>query len=311
MPSEPNAVFSSGMFGRDTDATRRQWPSIVASVGIAPSLFQGPLPRKSPENRRFRLPRYRGQLIGCCVGENTTSMCETLLRMPEPREADSKPLDGTGLSPLWVYWLARKWSRDHGVNLGGEGAIVSHAIQALNADGVVGWDRWPATDDAYRQYSDRIRPGQDIESEADSHPVKEMAILDSWDAILHYLAGGFTVSIGVPIPAGITQTNDDGMFRWSGRTIGGHCMELLDYDMDSDRVWLGNSWANARWGARSDDPAYQGKCQGHSNIGQCSLTDLEKVFHPSLMANGTSEAVVTNNVVGWRPKYWRQFIEVI
>lgn len=311
MPSDPKAFNSANLLGRDTKATMKSWDATVARVGVAPTIARGPLPGKSPENRRFRLPRYRGQLIGCCVGENTSSTIETLLRMPAGRTPDSRPAEGVALSPLWVYWLARKYSAARGMPIRGEGAIVSHAIEALSessGDGVVRYDLWPATDDAYRKYSDRIRPSAEIQSEADAHPVKEKAILDSWSKCLEFLGEGFTLSIGIPIPQGIMETDDEGAFRLRGGIVGGHCMEWLDYDTDADLVWLGNSWANARWGAKSDDPVWQGPCQGYTNIGHCSMTDFEKVFSPAKMRGGESEAVVANNVVGWSSKLdWSQY----
>lgn len=309
MPSDPGLFKSVNLLGRDTRATVRAWDATVARVGIAPTIARGPLPRKSPDNRRFRLPRYRGQLIGCCVGENTSSTVETLLRMPPDRTPDSEPLEGKALSPLFVYWLARKYSAAHGMPIRGEGAIVSHAIEALGEDGVVPYEMWAATDEAYRKYSDRIDPGQSVLTEADAHPVKEKAILDSWQKMLEFMGEGFTLSIGIPIPQGLTETDDDGLFHLRGRTVGGHCMEFLDYDLDADTAWLGNSWANARWGAKSDDPIWQkDRMAGYTNIGHCSLTDLEKVFSAANMRRGESEAVVANNVVGWAPKVdWSQY----
>src|SRR5262249_55426142 len=155
-----------------------RWPRICASMPVAPRLLQGPLPRKSPENRRFRNPRYRGQLIGCCVGENITAMIETLLRMPAGRAPDGQPLPPTDLSPLLTYYLARK----HGGMPGGdEGAILSDAIKALavESQGVCAWDLWPATDDGYLAYSDR-HPVQAALEECHEHTVKQYAILTDW-----------------------------------------------------------------------------------------------------------------------------------
>lgn len=303
------AAIPDYLLGRDTDATVASWDATVARIGVAPTIARGPLPRKSPDNRKFRLPRYRGQLIGCCVGENTSSTVETLLRMPANRTPDSKPLEGEALSPLWVYWLARKYSAAHGMPIRGEGAIVSHAVEALAEDGVVRYEKWTATDDDYRRYSDRIKPGDELIAEADAHPVKEKALLDSWPKMLEFLAEGFTISIGIPIPEGFSQTDDSGLFHLRGGNIGGHCIELLDYDMDADDAWIGNSWANVRWGAKSDDPAYQrDRMAGRTNIGHCSLTDLARLFSDANMRRGVSEAVVINNVVGWEPKIdWSQY----
>lgn len=306
MPSDPGLIRTPGRIA----PTPREWDRIVGRVGYAPTILRGEIPRRSPDNRAFANKRYRGQLIGDCVGENVTQMTEALLRMPADRRADSAPLPAKSLSPLLTYWLARKYARDKGINLGGEGAIVSHAIEAIDALGVASYDLYPATPENYRGYSDRRPPPAAATEEAARHSIKEKAVLDTPEKMLTFLGGGFVLAVGAAFPHGMLQTDDTGYFAMRGANDVGHCVCVYDYDLDANKVWIGNSWANARWGARTDDPEYPPECQGHSNIGWTQLDAFLRWFTPRMMQSGQSEAVVANDVEGWAPKV-RSFVEVL
>lgn len=283
--------------GRNTDATIRHWDQIAATVRPAPTLFRGPLPRQGPPLHKFRYPRYRGQLIGCCVGESGAAICETTVQTPDPLTPESLP---TGFevtfSPLWVYYIARKWSADHGIPsiYNGEGAIVSHALEAVKETGVVAYADWPATEETYRSYRDRVPSGA---GQAERHrPVGDVRRLTSADQILEYLAAGYSVWIGIPWRDGGAPrgTSPFGLprFNWAGRVVGGHAVELLGYDLDADLVVVGNSWMNAGWG------------DGRTGSAVCAWSDLARdVFTSRRMSDGTSEAVVVTELDGdWRPK---------
>lgn len=266
-----------------------QWERIVATVRVAPRLLRGELPRKSPELWKFRNPRYRGQLIGCCVGESGAAMAETTIRTPEPLEPSSQPRTAFDLSPLWVYWIARRKSAELGARdiYNGEGAIVTHALEAVIEHGFIPFSAWPATDQTYRSYSDR-RPHPGAEQAPRHKPLKDMRRLESPDQVLEYLAGGYSVWIGVPWGAG--NPDGSGNFRWAeGR--GGHAVELLGYDLDADRVCVGNSWDNGKWGHQPGGYAF------------CKWSALARTLSTAKLANGTSEAVVVAEVEGnWAPK---------
>ena len=266
------------------------WERILADVPEAPALFTaGTLPRKSPELWRYRNPRYRGQLIGCCVGESGAAMAETSIRTPEPLAPTSEPCPAYDLSPLWVYWIARRKSVELGVRsiLNGEGAIVSHALQAVIEQGFIAYEAWPATERTYREYADRA-PYPGAEHAPRHKPIKDARRLTSPDQILEYMAGGYSVWIGVPWGAGNPDRSH--YFAWAeGR--GGHAVELLGYDLDADRVCIGNSWDNVRWGHQPGGYAFT------------SWAALARTLAERRLATGVAEAVVVKEVEGpWAPK---------
>ena len=80
-----------------------------------------------------------------------------------------------------------------------------------------------------------------------------------------------------------------------GFGVGGHAVELLDYDLDAVRVWIGNSWVNARWGLQP------------GGIGYTSWSDLARDLSDSALDSGRSEACVVTDLNGWQPKVldWR------
>src|SRR5690606_12634313 len=86
-----------------------------------------------------------------CVGESGAASGETTVQTPDPLRPDSKP---TGLavafSSLWIYYLARQETAKYDRSiLRGEGAIVSDALKAVQAEGLIALDAWPDDDAAY------------------------------------------------------------------------------------------------------------------------------------------------------------------
>jgi hypothetical protein len=281
--------------GRDTQATIGAWPSIKAGIPALPRLaFGEPAPR-SPELWRYRNPRKREQLIGCCVGEATASMLETTIRTPNST-TDTKPRLPINLSALWCYGAARNYSRSKGIEFGrGEGAIVSHAVLALQSRGALEWANWPSSEANYKAAA-----GAGIEREFARksgqfntlRPVQKAAILTSWDSILSTLAAGYSVAIGVPWPKSALTTQSTGRFDWrpSLGVVGGHAVELLGYDLGQARVWIGNSWPN--WGSHQ-----------MPNVGFTPLRNFAETFSPQAMRSGEAEAVVVAEVDGpWSAK---------
>jgi hypothetical protein len=297
--------------GRATVETVKHWSKIRKAIGVAPSPKLGEPPARSPGNVQYRLKRYRAQLFGCCVGENTAQAAECLLRMPPARLEGDHPLEPRALSPFVPYYLGRKYSRAQGVRLPAEGAIVSHAALALSepAAGFTPYDLWPATPTAYREYSDRRKPPTGALEAGAAHTIREKAIVPDAQACLRWLAMGFPLVIGADWPEGILTTRDDGYFDCSGGPGPiGHCVTWYDYDTPNDVAVIGNSWANARWGRLTRDPEMPPECEGYDNIGWCRLSHLLALFTQELMASGQSEAVVINTVEGWEPRV-RSFAE--
>jgi hypothetical protein len=271
---------------------------IKESVKVAPPLFRGELPRKSLDLVKWRNPRYRGQLIGCCVGMSGAAMAETCVRTPEPLTEASPPRDAYDFSDLWVYYIARQKTAELGGSsiFSGEGAIVTHALQAVQERGFLPYDQWPSTDANYRNYRDR-KPEVGPDAVETHKAIGDVRRLESPDQILEYLAGGYSVWIGLPWRGG--DPDRDGYFAWGRGNVGGHAVELLGYDLERDRVKVGNSWMNSpAWAPRNGSA-------------ETKWSAMAKELTESKLANGSSEACVVSEVEGqWKSKV-RSWIEAL
>jgi hypothetical protein len=271
--------------GRDTDLTVEMWETVVQGIKPAGSLFRGPIPRQSPGLRLYRNPRLRAQVTGICVGESGAAMFETTVRTPEPFKEGAEPRPSYNFSPLWIYQVARKKTRELGGRLMGDGAVVSHALMAVQEEGVIALFHWPCNAQTERAYRDNVTPAS-ARNARKHKPFGDSRRLTDSDQILEYLAAGYSAWVGVPWRGGF-RTAADGRFSWGGMGAGGHAVELLDYDLDKDRLWVGNSWA--QWGV--------------NNIGYCSLKSFFGEFSSGALSSGRAEACVVTEVEGdWRVK---------
>src|SRR5690606_38162259 len=110
---------------------------------------------------------------------------------------------------------------------------------------------WPDDDAAYYAIERSGRLPAAVTDAPRYRPIGDIRRLESPDQILEYLAGGYSVWIGVPWRGGFeTRASPDGRhrFAWRSGVAGGHAVELLAYDLDDDLVAVGNSWMGARWG---------------------------------------------------------------
>jgi hypothetical protein len=289
------------LLGRDTEATLQHWQLIKNTMPIAPLLMLGETPRKSPPIWRFINPRKHHQTIGMCVGRSACRMKELLLRVPPNATASSDPLPAVNLSSLWEYYIARKYSFDHGVNLGPEppgGAIVSHSVQASAQSGAITLDMWPDNESDEQQFSRQDRrpvPAADTEF-GKKHLVTQYAILDTLDKQFQYMSQGFAIQTGMAVTEGWLQTDGKGVFGNRGKVIGGHATCTIGYDLDAGWVAILNSWP--QWGKRSTDPMFA-STDGYTNIGYMAIEDYRRQFSDQKIQIGESEAVVVNTVGGF------------
>jgi hypothetical protein len=305
VPSDPGLIH--GNFGRDTRATVDLFRG-GAPLLVAPKLFLGERPKKTNNRPYINYRRYAGQLIGCCVGEGTARGGEYLTFRPGQMAEGAPPAEGQSLSALYAYYHGRKECASRGINLDGEGCIVSVAADAAGKTGFSRYGLYPTTDDAYRSYSDRNPPPADAEADGKVHVLKQKALLTSEEQMKDYLAAGFVLTVGTSIPQGMMQTDDSGRFRWKGRYVGGHCYEIFDYDDDAGDWLTLNSWDNARWGERTDEPGLDPRKRGHTGIGRVAMDEFKVELTPAKFASGETEVVVYTDMETWTPKV-RSFAE--
>lgn len=290
--------------GVDIAATQANFPVLLAQVQMAPNVFSGTRPSKSPNIRRFCPGGRDNQVIGMCVGKGGRNGAGTVVRIPANATADSKPLPTQRFSGLFNYWNARAVSRAQGINLGGEGAIVAHLMVAMQNYGVVPEDWMDESDAAQQRYSDRSRPSSqkgDIYAKGLEHQLLVAARIGSRDQALDFLGNGYPIVIGKPIGQSYMQTAADGRFSLGGRTVGGHCTLFVDYDETTNQAWERNSWAG--WGARTDDPEFA-DAGGRNNLGYTALDEyLDRHFSERALRSGETDAFVINTIEGFeKPK---------
>ena len=290
--------------GRNTDATVAQWDRIVATMPVAPRIFGAigaPVPRKSPNVRRFHRKSFQSQRSrGTCVGHNTASVVTTRLRIPAgATDATGDPLPEITISPLATYDISRLQAAAEGINLGrGDGSIGSCAGRGLQRLGCVDWDTFPCPPEVIDRHPNNSQLSPAAKAFGAAHLAKSVAIAESWEAGLELNAAGMPLAICSNIPSGMMNCDAKGFFRMRGGVVGGHCYELLDHDKDLNLAWIAQCWP--QWGERTSDPAYANK-GGFTQIGTCPLDELAAWFSPRAMSSGSSEIVAINTVEGFAP----------
>jgi hypothetical protein len=253
------------------------------------------LPRRSPNNRRFRNLRKRNQLIGDCAGESFAAMGETTIRTPDNFTDEDEPLDPIDLSALWCYYISRKACTENGISgiMQGEGSLVNMTLIGAKKYGLRKLEDWPSTKANYDNYYKQERTGKPPQACIDAEPINlidDIASLLNPDQILEYLSQGYSVNVGTVWPSNAFNADSEGRFSWSGSPSGGHAWELLDYDQDKDLAWCGNSWDQS-WGVNPG-------C-----IGVTKLSSLMREFSEKKLRSGETEASVSCGVEGFEPKF--------
>lgn len=285
--------------GRDTDANIRFWDQIISRTAVAPRMFAGQTPQKSPDIRRFYHASFLSQRgRGYCVGFNTCGTMMTRLRIPQGATATTgTPLPLVQLSPLYTYDIARWQCTESGFNMGsGDGLISSEAFKGSKARGCVELQSYPSGPKDIDNHKNGTKPNQTALTEGKEHLMEEFAIADSFEHGLELMAGGFPLAFGSMIPSGMMKTDEKGFFRMKGSVIGGHCYQMLDYDKDKNLAWIAQAWE--RWGEKTSDPHFQ-EMHGFTQLGTCPLDELAGWFSDRSMAKGESEILVCNTVAGF------------
>jgi hypothetical protein len=187
-----------------------------------------------------------------------------------------------------------------GMNLGsGDGAIVSHSVEFAAVYGWLPYTDWPNANGKEDRHNNGTFPTAAQKAKGKEHAPGGFASLDSWDAILETLGAGRYVNVGTDWLQGMTRTDSEGGFSVSGGSVGGHCYMLQHYDLDADLLWIKNS--HPQWGMRSSAAKYKAS-GGYTNLGVCKLSQYKRLFSPSYMSGGRSEALVIWGSLGFVPR---------
>lgn len=296
----PNGIPRA--LGRNTDLTVKNWNVLAARIPIAPRIFNGQAAPKSPNIRRFYHASFLSQRQrGYCTGFNWTGTIMTRLRIPDgATDTTGTPLPKVRLSPLYTYDVGRKACTADGYNMGGgDGLIGSQVSIGTQRDGVTLLESYDSSPSAIDNHRNGTVPSTSVLSLGHQHIVKDFALAQSFQHYMELQSGGHPCSFASSIPSGMMNCDPNtGEFQMTGPIVGGHEYQVLDFDTTLDRIWIAQSWEY--WGQKSSDPEYS-DMHGYTQLGYCSLTDMERWFSDSAMSSGASEIMFANTVEGWAP----------
>ena len=291
-------------FGRlipDRDTVDLIKSSIPPAPKILPKKYKGKPPRRSPGIRKFRNPRFRNQWIGMCVGKGLTAMGETTIRTPETFDETTPALEGVHLSSLWTYFISRRMCEEQGIHgiMDGEGSLVSMGMLALQKYGYRLDESWPTTEENQKTYYKVEKKGgyPGCEESEPINVIDHIGAIMSWNDGLSYMGMGYSLSAGISWPSNAGKTDAKHRFSWSGASIGGHCVELIDYDLDADLLWVGNSWMG-----EETDEAISG-WGDDLGVGVTKLSSFAREMTDAKLKTFKSELNVTAGVDGFVPKF--------
>lgn len=259
-------------------ADEQTWAQLIAAIPAAPPVFEGTAPDESPPIYNFCGHLKTNQWIGMCVGMGTRNTCHTMLRIPPDADSNSTPLPEIDLSALWCYWSARKQSRDLGVRLGREGAVVGHSLLALQARGIIPQIMWADSQQNQQAYNDQIKPPQADLDEGQKHLATgaQAARIQSAQQWYDFQGQGYPICFGISIGAGFMTTAEDGRINLGGRVVGGHCVSGVGYSKKQNKQWIQNSWYT--WGEHRPGDAAWADCNYYTNIGYAPLDQFEAYY---------------------------------
>lgn len=185
-------------------------------------------------------PVENQQDIGSCVANAIVSDLEFLMIQQGTPYVD--------LSRMFVYYNARLLLNETDKD---DGSYVSLAMSTLKKEGVCPESTYPYdTDKVF------MRPTWEAYREAYAHTLSDYYKIDGSGMQLHRdiwaaLDSKHPVVFGTPVWASIQQVGSDGMIPMpdASKSIGGHAMLIVGYDMNTRRYIVRNSWGTG-WGDR-------------------------------------------------------------
>jgi C1A family cysteine protease len=175
---------------------------------------------------------------GSCTGQGTTGVIELLER---------RAGDYTDKSRMFIYWWARYL--DTGSVTEDKGATVRSALKAANKYGAPQESIWP-----YIQPNLYQKPTDPVMQDALQHTITAYySIPDgNLEQILQALSSGYPIVLAMDVfpefeSVPVMKTGIVPMPSRGERSIGGHCIDLVGYDLSKNWVVGRNSWGE-EWG---------------------------------------------------------------
>jgi len=194
-----------------------------------------------------KLPSSVSLLDFCAPVENqtTTSSCTAHgivgnLEMLEKKN-DTNFYD---ISRLFIYYNTRKI---RGIEDTDGGAYIRDGIKSLVRYGYCSEKLWK-----YDEKKVNIKPDRKSYKEAKRHLIKEYSRIQSINDIITCIASGYPVIFGITLYESfqsntVAKTGKVPIPKMSESVIGGHCMLIIGYDMETKIFTVRNSWST-KWG---------------------------------------------------------------
>jgi len=175
-------------------------------------------------------------VLGSCTANSLAGIVEF-----ENRRAGKNPPD---LSRLFIYYNER--ALENTIRTDG-GAQLRTGIKSLASVGVCPEEHWPYLTDAFTR-----KPDQEDYDVAAEYKINVYSRLRNKDDMLNCLADGFPFVFGFTIYDSfesdvVARTGNVPMPHTSEKSLGGHAVYAVGYDMETERFLVANSWGTD-WG---------------------------------------------------------------
>ena len=145
-------------------------------------------------------------------------------------------------SRLYVYYFARDYSGWADVD---SGSYIRNGIKAMKYEGVCQERYWPYKIDGWAK-----KPTDKVMMRAKNRRIKDYFRVNNFTEFLSALAEDRPVTFGMTLYESFYKVNKTGLVpvpAKNERTIGGHAMLAVGYNMDSRVIIVRNSWGKD-WG---------------------------------------------------------------
>jgi C1A family cysteine protease len=127
------------------------------------------------------------------------------------------------------------------------GAMIRDGVKSLNKQGVCPEKEWP-----YQVTKFKAKPSPKCFADATANTISEYQRITGLDGMLHFLAAGFPFVFGFTVYDGFESAEVDktGVLNLPAKgekTLGGHAVCAVGYDLAAKRLLVRNSWG-AGWG---------------------------------------------------------------
>jgi len=148
------------------------------------------------------------------------------------------------LSRLFPYYNTRAVEGDVEQDAG---ATIRNAIKSFAKHGTCPESMWP-----FDLSKLKDKPSDACYLEAEKHKITSYQRLTTLEDMLQCLAEGFPFIFGITIYESFEseETKKTGNIKmpvWNERTLGGHAMQCVGYDLNAETFLFGNSWGED-WG---------------------------------------------------------------